>query len=405
MQRGLVLGLAVLVSGVAVLAVVAGCGGHAAQAPPGPGPGDQANFVGAQVCRTCHRSEHAAWSTTKHSEALSVLKAIGQDANPSCVGCHTVGFGKASGFTTEADTPQLANVQCENCHGAGGKHVLNPEQSPMQASLAADVCGQCHRGFHHPNFEQWQMSKHATALAGLKSSSHASNECLVCHSAEAILATGQEVVLQKDQVKAENSVTCVVCHAPHGSPNDAQLRQPVTDLCIKCHTDENALPGSSPHHPDREILLGLGGFEVNGAPAIGPNSSHSTAALARCVTCHVYQVPNAQPSVENPANTGHTFEPEVPDACRQCHPGNQAIRYKNEVQGEIQARLDALAPYFTSGTPQYIDPTTLTSDQLARYNVAKFDWQLVGGDGSKGVHNTEYVEHLLGVSETIVAGL
>jgi predicted CXXCH cytochrome family protein len=405
MHRGLVVGLAVLLFGLAAMAMVAGCGGHAAQAPPGPGPGEPADFVGAAVCRTCHRSEHAAWSTTLHAEALDTLKQAGQDANPSCLGCHTVGFGKAGGFVSEADTPQFANVQCENCHGAGGKHVLNPEQSPMQASLAADVCGQCHTGFHHPNFEQWQTSKHAAALATLQSNAHATSACLECHSAEAILATGQEVVLQKDQVKAENPITCVACHAPHGSPNDAQLRKPVTDLCIGCHTDENALPGSAPHHPDREILLGLGGFEANGAEAQGPNSDHSTAALARCVTCHVYQVPNAQPSVENPVNTGHSFEPEVPDACHQCHTGNEAVRYKDRVQAEVQAQLDALAPYFTSGSPLYIDPATLTPDQLKRYNIAKFNYQLVGGDGSKGVHNHDYVAHLLDVSQTILGAL
>jgi predicted CXXCH cytochrome family protein len=387
------------------MAIVAGCGGHAAQAPPGPGPGQQANFVGAEVCKTCHRSEHAAWTTTAHSDALSALTEIGQGANAACLPCHTVGFATPSGFVSEADTPQLANVQCENCHGPGGKHVVNPEQSLMQVSLASDVCGQCHQGIHHPTFEQWQLSKHAEALTTLQGLPYARNECLICHSAEAVLATGQEVVLQKEQVKAKNPITCVVCHAPHGSAYDSQLRANKTEICVQCHTDDHALPGNTPHHPQREMLLGLGGFEVNGAPAVGPNSDHSTVALARCVTCHVYKVPNPQPTQENPVNTGHTFEPEVPQACHQCHPGSEAKQFKKWIQGQIQGRLDALAPYFTSGTPQYIDPSGLTPGQLEKYNVARFNWQLVGGDGSVGVHNTDYAEHLLGVSETIVAGL
>jgi predicted CXXCH cytochrome family protein len=319
--------------------------------------------------------------------------------------CHTVGFGQAGGYVNEDETPQLANVQCENCHGAGGNHVQNPAQNPLESPLEADLCGTCHQGFHHPTFEQWETSAHAKALATIQNLPFGRDECLECHSAEAILATGQEVVLAEAQVKARNPITCQACHDPHGSNNAANLREDEADICLHCHTDEAALPGSTPHHPQREILLGLGGFEVTGAPAIGPNSEHTSAANARCVTCHVYSAPNQQPTQENPFNTAHTFLPGVPEACQQCHPGNQAVNLMNQVQGEIQARLDALAPFFTSGSPQWIDPSTLTPDQKAQYDIAKFNWQLVNGEGSRGVHNTDYVEHLLDVSETIVAAL
>jgi predicted CXXCH cytochrome family protein len=396
-------GIAVLVAAGTGLAIVAGCGGHAAIAPPGPG-GD-ARFVGAEVCKACHRNQHAAWTTTGHSDALAVLQAIGQGENPVCLSCHTVGFGQPTGYTSEAETPQLANVQCENCHGAGGNHVTNPAQNEMQVRLEAELCGGCHQGFHHPTFEQWETSAHAEALTNLKALPFARDECLICHSAEAILASGEEVVLAVEQKKAENGITCAACHDPHGSNNEANLREPETDVCIHCHTSENALPGSTPHHPQREMLLGLGGFEANGVEAFGPNSEHTTAAHARCVTCHVYQLPNQQPTPENPLNTAHTFLPQIPEACEQCHTPDQAMIYMLEAQTEIQGLLDALAPFFTSGSPQYIDPTTLTPDQKAQYDIAKFNWQLVGAEGSRGVHNRDYARHLLEVSQTILAGL
>jgi predicted CXXCH cytochrome family protein len=387
------------------LGLVQGCGGHSAQAPPAPGVGTAA-FVGAEVCQACHRSAHAAWSGTAHADALATLQGAGQAENPSCLPCHTVGYGEPTGYTNQSETPQLANVQCENCHGGGGKHVSNPSQNPMRIPLEAELCANCHQGFHHPTFEQWSTSRHAAALETIRSNPHGGDSCLICHSAEAILATGQRVVLAElTTVVAKNSITCVACHNPHGSPNEAQLREPTADICLTCHTTGGTLPGNTPHHAQREMLLGIGGFEATGDEAIGPNSGHTTAALSRCVTCHVFQEHPTDPTRENPVNTGHTFEPNVPNACRQCHPGNSAIRELQEAEHEIGTLLQAIAPFFDSSDPSYIDPATLPSGDIDRYNVAKFNYQLVEADASHGVHNLAYARRLLQISQSILASL
>jgi predicted CXXCH cytochrome family protein len=393
------LGIAVLLFGsaCAVIAVTAGCGGHSAQAPPPPG-GEGTAFVGVDVCKVCHSLVHADWTTTAHSTALSVLQAIGQADNPQCLPCHTVGFGQPTGFVSQSKTPQLANVQCENCHGAGGKHVTNPSLFALQVPLAASLCGTCHQQFHHPTYEQWQQSGHAQALETLRSSPFAQNSCLVCHSVEAFLATGPEVVLAVPQQKAENPITCALCHDPHGSPNDMQLRMPVTEICILCHTEGGTLPGGTPHHPQREMLLGLGGFEVTGDPAIGPNSAHTTVALSRCVTCHVVEITPPNPTPANPVQTGHTFLPLVPKACQQCHPGRSSIQAKSGANQQIGALAAQVSPYLTPGDPKYIDPSTLSGDALRKYQVAKFNFDFVTADMSGGVHNENYAEHLLDVS-------
>jgi predicted CXXCH cytochrome family protein len=389
---------------VVFVAVLAGC----ITTTPGQqgGGGDTtAAFVGAQVCSTCHQSSYAAWTSTLHSQAMATLAAIGQSTNANCVPCHAVGVGQDTGFVSMADTPGLGSVQCENCHGAGGNHIKNPEQVAMAVPLEAEVCGSCHQGFHHPNYEQWSTSAHAAARETVASRP---DSCLECHSAEAILATGQNVVnaLQQETIVAKNGITCVVCHSPHGSPNEAQLRTPPSELCLGCHTSDNPAPTASPHHPQREIILGIGGFEPTGDTALGPNSDHSTSANARCVTCHVYKVPNETPSVENPVNTGHTFLPEIPDACLQCHTDATELETQlDELQTEIQARIDALKPYFTAGGEQYIDPATLGADQLLLYNVARFNTRVADADASQGVHNSDYVERLLSIAESIFADL
>src|SRR5262245_16664939 len=55
----------------------------------GPSP----QFIGARACEECHSSVHATEMDTRHARALQTLKNVGQGNNPSCLPCHTVGYG------------------------------------------------------------------------------------------------------------------------------------------------------------------------------------------------------------------------------------------------------------------------------------------------------------------------
>ena len=93
-------------------------------------------YVGAKKCKACHLKQYKSWEQTKMATSFENLKPgmkeeakkkagldpgkdYTQDTN--CVRCHTTGYGKG-GYVSMDKTPNLANVQCESCHGPGGDY-------------------------------------------------------------------------------------------------------------------------------------------------------------------------------------------------------------------------------------------------------------------------------------------
>lgn len=91
----------------------------AAEAEPAPPAGQ--TYIGAKECASCHFKQFMAWKKTKHADSLKLLPAKYQ-ADPTCLKCHTTGYGEKSGFKDLKSTPALAGNSCENCHGPGSKH-------------------------------------------------------------------------------------------------------------------------------------------------------------------------------------------------------------------------------------------------------------------------------------------
>lgn len=94
---------------------------------------DPPAYVGAKKCKACHLKQYTTWSATKMSAAFQLLKpgvraeakkkvkydpAKDYTHDAKCLPCHTTGYGKPGGFRSIEETPELAGVQCETCHGA-----------------------------------------------------------------------------------------------------------------------------------------------------------------------------------------------------------------------------------------------------------------------------------------------
>jgi predicted CXXCH cytochrome family protein len=393
---------------VAIVVALFGCSGTTSTPPDNGGGGTvTVAYVGSQVCSQCHRSQYADWTTTSHSRAVATLVDHGRETTESCLECHALGLGQPGGFIDMTTTQDRGNVGCESCHGPGGEHIKNPGQVRLLKSLSSDVCGRCHTGPRYGTYDEWKTSKHANALASVRTSPQGGPECLTCHSADAILAQNQNVVvgLQAETVVAQDSVTCVVCHFPHGGPNAHQLRLPVSQVCLPCHTDQGTKPGGTPHSAQAEVLLGVGGYRAPEVENVMGPMDHGTAFGKRCAQCHVFKITPDQPSVTNPVIYGHTFEPNVPTSCTYCHAASKALALKSAAQAEIGGKVTALKRYFAPGDPLYINRDSLSIDKQVRLDVAKLNVQLVDVDGSRGVHNLDYARALLQTAEDIFTTL
>ena len=71
----------------------------------------------------------------RRAQALVAAKA---DADPNCIGCHTVGFGTPSGYRREVGASKFTQVGCESCHGASGGGWL-AEHYALPATHSSNV--------------------------------------------------------------------------------------------------------------------------------------------------------------------------------------------------------------------------------------------------------------------------
>lgn len=101
-------------------------------------------IVGEKRCQTCHPREHEHWATTAHARAYDTLVKKEKAFDPSCLACHTTGYGSAKNTKS-----RFENVQCESCHGPAEGH---PDRRKELERVDVDDCRQCHNSMNSPNF-------------------------------------------------------------------------------------------------------------------------------------------------------------------------------------------------------------------------------------------------------------
>jgi hypothetical protein len=429
-------------------------------------------YMGVNTCALCHSggqiapSMVAGWSETAHATkfARGIDGHEGAKYSKNCISCHTVGFDTNTnavnggfddlaaqlGWTfptvvtngnweaVPAALKNLANIQCENCHGAGSEHAYSlGDVSKISISMSAGNCGQCHdsKNAHFRNAE-WYNSKHAITTRYPTGASRAA--CVGCHSGVGFIDRMDGLTAHRTDYEA---ITCATCHDPHDAKNPHQLRNTgpvklsdgVTEvtkggnglLCMNCHkarvngkTYAETTAGSSnfsPHYGSAsDMLAGANGYTYG---KIIPSSAHREVVPDSCVTCHMQPVAatNAvftkvgnhtfNPSWDGGTPDNHADDVQLTSACVQCHGPTSTFDFQRQdfdgdgvtegVQTEVHGLLDELAMLLPPiGSTEVLTSTNYTRAQLK----AAYNYKFVKYDGSYGVHNLSYAVGLLKAS-------
>ena len=432
-----------------------------------------ATYAGISACTECHDGSYAplnkvaTWSTTAHASIFTNnIDGVGETTySTSCYSCHTVGYDlnatvanggfsslmKSLGWTPPATLvstnfasmpaalQNVANIQCENCHGAGGLHASSGG-TPFEITVPSGTggCQQCHDApTHHIKGTEWNNSMHAVTTTDPAGNA----TCVGCHTQNGFIGrmTGATTV-----DTTYGAINCQTCHEPHGETTPTTATHLIRNmasvkladgtnvttagegaLCMQCHQARvngkvyaASTAGSAhfgPHEgPQADMITGTNGFTYGEEI---PTSAHQYVVANTCVTCHMQTVATTDPVFLQAG--GHTFKMSATPAgatapeqlvapCQTCH-GSDITTFNfplfdydgdgtiDGCQTEVQHLLDQLSTLLPpAGKPKTaltID-ATWTQPQLE----AAYNWLFVTNDGSHGIHNMAYTVGLLKAS-------
>ena len=456
-------------------------------------------YLGAANCQFCHSTTSAGnvyepWTGTLHSHAFSdAIDGKSTDHfTKNCISCHALGFDNSTnsnngGFddiaaqynwqfptvltngnwaAMPAALKNVANVQCENCHGPGSEHAFafgntNAVNWPrISVSFGSGNCGQCHDSLsHHVKTTEWNNSRHAAATRS--PSGPTRFNCVRCHTAAGFAQylehTGDTNKYTTNTVY--EAITCAACHDPHDASNPHQLRAASTytlpegttvtnvglgALCMTCHHSRNGevTQNITNYAAGKPTWAGGSSFGVHDSTAgdmiegvngytygkFIPSSAHSYVIEDVCVSCHMQEVATTSPAFGQAG--GHTFSMtykvgtntlDAVEVCQKCHGPVEEFNFARKdydgdgvidgVQTEVQNLLNQLSRLLPNSTYRadgnYVADGLVKSPSAktnwpARFLQAAWNWQFVNVEGSKGIHNASYA---VGVLKASIADL
>lgn len=361
-------------------------------------------------CASCHTDQTDAWLATAHASFFTraIDGEAGEEFGPEDLHIGTTGFNNRpeannGGFddlaaehgwtfpeilesgnweemvANYAEVAELANVQCESCHGPGSLHVNRTEtdgDSMIGLGMNFGTCAQCHAEEQFGGIAQeWELSAHADKSAQPFwypiGEDHLA--CVSCHSGVGFIDAAAGV--PQEELRADYQViTCAVCHDPHDAENPGQLRifdsvvlPDGTDVtgagaaatCMTCHnarTDPVAVVEgerfSTPHYSTAaELMAGTGAYTWG---EVLPTGTHGFVVEQTCVGCHMAGAPDAEAAEGHAVVGGHTFSMVSPvdgsenvAVCQECHEGVESFAFEAsgdyDGDGTIETGPDEIA--------------------------------------------------------------
>lgn len=270
-----------------------------------------ADYVGSNVCRTCHPNVYSTFFRNPHYKSI----ASGREtpSNTGCESCHGPGQdhvaargGKATIVAFSQLAPEKVVDACLRCHSQTLSRANIRRSEHTQRDV---VCTNCH-SIHSAPAPKFLLAKQQTELCyGCHSSvraqfsmpfKHRVNEgsvqCTDCHNPHGSFAATWNMAARPrmvDQVEGNEEPClkchvdkrgpfvyehaavrvegCETCHMPHGSTNPRLLKRPVVfTLCLECHN-------------------GFANFgrRLDGPPNPSPTHNLADPRYQNCTTCHV----------------------------------------------------------------------------------------------------------------------
>jgi len=269
---------------------------NASRTPAASDSKTPAEYMGSEVCKTCHQDIYNGWEKSPHwKTTLDTKDGASRQGCESCHGpgsAHVAGGGDIRKIFSFKNVPTKEIIaHCMTCHAGGTEHMnaINSVHTKNDVS-----CISCHSP-HHAQTKEFILVKSQPDL------------CYGCH-----LNKRAEFQMPFHHRVNEGLIQCTDCHNPHGTVGPRQVRTSATQdaVCFGCHIDKQG-PFVYEHAPVK-----VDGCEschnVHGGP--NPHMLKLSNVNLLCLQCHTTSSFSSAPGAPSFHKQATFFQ-----ACTLCH--------------------------------------------------------------------------------------